>query len=408
MLRRGEEGFSTTCPGCEEGTYEVDLVAGKAGCAAEGCAVPKAESWVGVVVYFEELDRKDDWEQIRRIGLSIIDQQEQASQRKKAQEEEKRAERAEHERAGREAEARRRVQEAQGRERGAAAGRGTESRAAGEGERRRHAAQNEQEWRLLNAHRKEKERLRRRQAKRQAQEARARLKHQHDNACARAAAARAHVLWSELLLGVLAGAAVLMAAHYGVEWLGSPAGPGAEPAVTTTTAEGGDDAGWFGRLAGGAAAAAQLVPWRLHVGLLLGVSSTLTVAFLLSRGRQQRQAFYEDEYLIVCRLDERRGQRLVQVNQKADLSEISKEPLRRFVGAADRAIGAVAGALAWAADVLRMAEWPWPQIALSLVFGVLVGWSVFEYLSFSGKTAASAALSIFVIGLIVLMSIGNR
>ena len=406
MLLRCEGGFSATCPGCGGETYEVDLGAGKAGCVDEDCAVPGGESWVGVVAYFEELDRKNDWDEIRRIGLKIIEEQEQASERKKVQEEEQ-AERAERERAGSEAEARRRAQETQERERGA------ESRAGGKDERGRYAVQNEEERRLLNAHSKENERLSRQRAEREArealQEAQAHLEDQHHNAVARAVAARAPVLWIELLLAVLAGATVLLATYYGVDWLGSSAGPDAEPAVLRTTAGGGDEAGWFGRLAGEAAvASAQLVPWRLYVGLLLGMLLGYTVAVLMSRGRRGRYAFDEDEYLAVCWLDERRGGRLVRVDLEADLSEISKEPLRRFAGGAGRAVEVVAEALAWVADVLRMADWPWGEMVVSLLFGLLVGWLVLEYLPVSGTAAVPAALLAFLVGLAASTADGNR
>ena len=385
-----------TCPGCGGETYEVDLGAGKAGCVDEGCAVPAGESWVGVVAYFEELDRKNDWDEIRCIGLKIIEKQEQASERKKVQEE--RAERVERERAGRDAEARRWAQETQERERGA------ESRTGGKDERGRYAIPNEEERRLLNAHSKEKERLRRRRAEREArealQEAQAHLEDQHHNAVARAVAAQAPVLWIELLLAVLAVAAVLMATYYGVDWLGSSVGPAPEPAVLRTTAGGGDEAGWFGWLAGEAAAAsAQLVPWRLHVGLVLGTLLGYTVAVLVSRGRRERHAFDEDEYLAVCRLNESRGGRLVRLDLEADLSEISKEPLRRFAGGAYRAVEAVVEALAWVADVLRMADWPWGEMVVSLLFGLLVGWLVLEYLPVWGTAAVPAALLAFLVGL---------
>ena len=410
VFRRGEGGFSATCPGCGGETYEVNLGSGKAGCIDESCTVPGDESWVGVVAHFEELDRKDDWDEIRNIAFEIVEEQEQASRLEKAQKEvEERAERAQRDRAGQEAEARRRAQETQ--ERGA--GRIAESRAAGKDERGRYAAQDEEERRLLNARRKEKERRRQRRAEREAQEAlreaRALLEDQHDNDADRAVAAQAPVLWSELRLAVLAGAAVSMATYHGVGWLGSPAGTGAEPAVLGTTAGGGDEAGWFGRLAGeAAAAAAQLVPWRFHVGLLLGLSLGGMVLFLMSRGRRGRHAFYENEYLVVCRPDERRGGRMVRVHQDADLSEISKEPLRRFVGGAGKAVEAVGEALAWAADVLRMADWPWFEMVVSLLFGLLVGWSVFEYLPVSGTAAALAAALAFLVGLAAMTADGNR
>ena len=408
MLRQGEGGFSATCPGCGGKTYEVDLGSGKAGCVDEGCTVPGSESWVGVVAHFEELDRKDDWDEIRRIGFEIVEEQEQASRRDKAQKEEKeRAERDERERAGREAEARQQAQETQERELGA------ESRAGGTDERAPYAAQNEEERRPLKVHGVKEERLRQQSAEREAREAlreaRASLKDQHHNDGDRALAAQAPVLWSELRLAVLVWAAVLMATYHGVDWLGSSVGPNAEPAVLGTTAGGGDEAGWFGRLAGEAAAAsAWLFPWRLYVGLLLGVLLGGMVLFLMSRGRRGRHAFDEDEYLVVCRLDERLGGQLIWSDVEADLSEISKEPLRRFVGGAIGAVEVIGGAIAWAADVLRMADWPWAEIAVSLVFGLLIGWSVFEYFSFSATAATRTALSIFVIGLIVLMARGNQ
>ena len=396
-LRRGEGGYVWTCPGCGGETYEVDLKSGKAGCVSGGCAVPRAESWVGVVAHFTGLDRKDDWDEIRRIGLEIVEEREQASARREAQE--KQAQEAE-----REAEARRRAQEAEDRKRGG------ESPAEGKPEQRA-TKRDERDQHSLAARRLEEERLHHQKAEKEAREAlrraRASWKDQHRSVGDRAVAALAPVLRSEILLGSLAGGAAFVVAYHGVGWVASWSGPDADPAVLGAATEGGDGAGWFGPLTDrAAAAAAHLVPSRLPGGLLLMVSTVYLVASVLSRRRRARYAFDEDEYLAFCRPDERGGDRLVRVHLRTDLSEVWKEPLRRFARGAARWSEAFGEALIWGFGALRMLEASWSRLATSALSGLSVGG--LGYLSGLATTAAVVAAVAVVTFLVVLALTGDQ